>query len=158
MIVRAARPDDAQAAATVLRRSIAELCQADHQGDAETLRRWLANKTPEQVRIWLADPDRLLVVAEDDGRILGVAAVQTSGRISLNYVSPDGRFRGVSKALVRDLERQARALCLEACVLESTRTALAFYRRMGYTGAGDPQPRFGVVVGYPMRKSLGAGL
>jgi GNAT superfamily N-acetyltransferase len=156
-VVRAARPDDAEAAATVLRRSITELCQADHQGDAETLARWLSNKTPEQVRDWIADPDRVLVVAEHNGTILGVAAVQTSGRISLNYVSPDARFRGVSKALLTDLERQAKALCLDACVLESTRTALAFYRRMGYTEAGNPERSFGVVIGFPMRKSLGAG-
>jgi GNAT superfamily N-acetyltransferase len=157
MLVRAARPDDAEAAAIVLRRSIVELCQADHQGDSETLTRWLSNKTPEHVRNWIADPDRLLVVAEDDGRIVGVAAVQASGRISLNYVSPDACFRGVSKALLTDLERQTRALRLDACVLESTRTALAFYRRMGYTEAGDPERGFGVAVGFPMRKSLGAG-
>src|SRR5262245_12279100 len=156
MIVRAARADDAEAAATVLRRSIVELCEADHQGDAETLRRWLFNKTPEQVRNWIADPDGRLVVAEDEGRILGVASVQTSGRISLNYVSPDARFRGVSKALLADLERQASELGRDTCVLESTRTALAFYRRMGYTEAGAPKRGLGVVVSQPMRKRLGA--
>lgn len=156
MIVRSARAEDAEAAATVLRRSIAELCQADHQGDAETLRRWLSNKTPEHVRAWMADPGNCVVVADENGQILGVAAMQVTGRISLNYVSPDARFRGVSKALLRQLEREARRLRLEACNLESTRTALAFYRGMGYTDVGDPVQGFGVSVCYLMRKRLDA--
>ncbi len=141
----------------VLRRSIAELCGADHQEDAETLRLWLFNKTPEHVRKWVADPGNRLLVAEEEGQILGVAAMQTTGRISLNYVSPDARFRGVSRALVEELEGHARALGLAHCTLESTRTALAFYRGMGYTEAGEPQQGFGGTVGLPMRKSLGAG-
>ena len=155
MIVRAARPDDAEAAATVLRRSIVELCQADHRDDPDTLRRWLSNKTPEHVRAWISDPGNWLVVAEEEGRILGVAAMQTTGHINLNYLLPEARFRGVSKALLTELESKARALCLEACTLESTRTALAFYRGMGYTEAGGPQQGFGVAVGFPMRKNLG---
>ena len=44
--VRAARLEDAEAAAHLLRRSIAELCQADHQDDPERLAGWLANKRP----------------------------------------------------------------------------------------------------------------
>ena len=44
--VRRADPRDAQAATDVLRRSITELCVLDHRGDADTLGKWLANKTP----------------------------------------------------------------------------------------------------------------
>jgi quinol monooxygenase YgiN len=39
--IRAARPEDAPAACDVLRRSITELCGADHHDDPEILRRWL---------------------------------------------------------------------------------------------------------------------
>lgn len=157
MIVRVARPEDAEAAATVLRRSIIELCQADHGDDPATLERWLANKTPENVRTWIANPDNRFLVAEETGRILGAAAIQSSGRISLNYVSPDARRRGVSKALVAGLEAYARALGHDACVLESTRTAIPFYRAMGYTESGEPGLTFGVLVHFPMRKALGPG-
>ena len=101
MIVRAARPDDAEAAATVLRRSIVELCQADHRDDPDTLRRWLSNKTPEHVRAWIADPGNWLVVAEEEGRILGVAAMQTTGRVNLNYVLPEARFTAVRFSIAR---------------------------------------------------------
>jgi hypothetical protein len=43
-------------------------------------------------------------VAEEGKTILGVAAMDASGKITLNYVSPEARFRGVSKALVLQLE------------------------------------------------------
>ena len=100
-------PEDAEAACVVLRRSITELCRDDYRGDASTLAAWLANKTPEHVRTWIGNPDNCVLVADDGGAILGVAAMQSTGRISLNYVSPDARFRGVSKALMRALEAKA---------------------------------------------------
>ena len=91
----------------VIRRSIVELCRADHRGDGPTLDQWLANKTPHNVRTWIGNRDSHMFVADDDGAILGVAAIQSSGRIALNYVSPDARFRGVSKALMARMEAKA---------------------------------------------------
>jgi GNAT superfamily N-acetyltransferase len=55
-----------------------------------------------------------------------------AGKVLLNYVSPDARFRGVSKALMRTLEDRARAAGIAECSLDSTQTALAFYRALGY--------------------------
>ena len=45
MVIRDAKLEDAVAACEVARRSIAELCEADHGGDPEIVARWLANKT-----------------------------------------------------------------------------------------------------------------
>ncbi|HJU15215.1 MAG TPA: hypothetical protein VJ770_01985 [Stellaceae bacterium] len=56
MKIRDAIPADAPAACAVLRRSIVELCGADHGGDPEILRHWLANKTPQIVASWIAKP------------------------------------------------------------------------------------------------------
>jgi hypothetical protein len=44
------------------------------------------------------------MVAVDGGIILAVGPVTDTGKITLNYVSPDGRFRCVSRALLRALE------------------------------------------------------
>ncbi len=44
MLIRRARPDEAAEICDVLRRSIAELCGADHHDDPAILRRWLANQ------------------------------------------------------------------------------------------------------------------
>jgi len=83
MRIRPATAAEADAACTVLRRSIVELCLADHGGDPETLRSWLANKTPGVVAAWIADPTRRVVVAVDDaGAVLGVGMASPAARSS----------------------------------------------------------------------------
>ena len=111
--------------------SITELCLADHQDDPAILDKWLANKTSANVRSWIARPDAHMFVATDGKAIVGVAAVTTSGEVTLNYVSPDARFRGVSKALLKRLEAKAAELGNERCVLTSTDTARGFYLSAG---------------------------
>ena len=49
MKIRDAVAADAPAACDMLRRSIAELCGADHRNDLAILERWFANKAPEIV-------------------------------------------------------------------------------------------------------------
>jgi hypothetical protein len=101
MKIRDAVPGDADAACAVLRRSIAELCAADHHDDAVIMDRWLANKTQEIVASWIGKPDHSMLVAVEGAEILAVGAVTNGGEITLNYVSPDARFRGVSRAMLR---------------------------------------------------------
>jgi hypothetical protein len=72
MEVRDAVAEDAEAACQVMRRSIAELCFADHRNDPDVLQRWLANKTIEFFISWLNQPDNSLLVAVEDGSILAV--------------------------------------------------------------------------------------
>jgi Acetyltransferase (GNAT) domain len=52
----------------------------------------------------MALPDFSLLVAVEHGTILAVGGVSEAGHITLNYVSPDARFRGVSRALVAALD------------------------------------------------------
>jgi N-acetylglutamate synthase-like GNAT family acetyltransferase len=138
MHIRQAKTEDAVAACAVVRRSIAELCHADHGGDDVLLAKWLSNKTVENFTRWIMQSH--FVVAEEAGTILGVPTMGDSGKITLNYVSPDARFRGVSKALVQQLEAQARALGLSECVLETTQTALRFYQSLGYVKSEATYP------------------
>lgn len=108
MLIRRARPDEAAEICDVLRRSIAELCGADHHDDPAILRRWLANKTPKSVESWIADSDNDLLVAVEGDTVLAVGAVRNDGEITLNYVSPDARFKGASRAMLAQLEVTAR--------------------------------------------------
>jgi GNAT superfamily N-acetyltransferase len=136
--IREARATDAAAACEVLRRSIIELCEADHRNDPAFLSGWLANKTPENVAAWIADPGNVVLVAIDGGATAGVASMSKDGRISLNYVSPDARFKGVSKALLAALERKAADWGLTQCRLESTKTARRLYEAAGYREQDGP--------------------
>jgi GNAT superfamily N-acetyltransferase len=137
--IRDAAPGDATAACDVLRRSIAELCTADHEHDDAFLARWLANKTPANVRDWIENS--YVLVAEENGAIVGVAALTGAGVVTLNYVAPEARFRDASKALMRAVEDKAETLGCAACTLVSTKTAERFYRAIGYRDRGAGEKR-----------------
>lgn len=124
--IRAATPEDAPAACQVMRRSITELCAANHQYDEASLRRWLSNKTPEAFVSWIQQPDNSLLVAVEEGTILAVGSVTDAGQITLNYVSPEARFRDVSRALLCALEARAAERGNSRCPLTSTETARRF--------------------------------
>jgi GNAT superfamily N-acetyltransferase len=154
MKTRDAVPEDAPAACEVLRRSIIELCAADHQNDPAILDRWLANKTPEIVASWIRQPGNSVLVAVEGDAVLAVGSVTVEGEITLNYVSPDVRFRGVSRAMIAALETRAGERGNERCTLLSTDTARRFYRSAGYTEDGPPKGKFGTTGSYPMSKRL----
>ncbi len=157
MEIRDARPEDAPAACEVMRRSIGELCRLDHGDDPAILGRWLANKTPENVAGWIANPANSVLVAVEDESVLAVGAVTNAGEITLNYVSPDARFRGVSRALLAALEARAMARGNSRVRLLSTETARRFYRAAGYVEAGAAQGKFGTTSSYPMAKEFVGG-
>jgi GNAT superfamily N-acetyltransferase len=137
-----------------MRRSIAELCVADHKNDPVILARWLGNKTVENFVAWINQPDNSLLVAVEEGRILAVGSVTDAGSIGLNYVSPDARFQGVSRTLLRALEARALARNNRQCTLTSTQTARRFYLSNGYVSSGAASGAFGTDAGYPMYKIL----
>jgi GNAT superfamily N-acetyltransferase len=151
MEIRNARIEDAEAACLVMRRSIAELCEADHKNDSAILERWLGNKTPEIFTAWMRQAGNSLLVAAEDNDILAVGSVTDAGEITLNYVSPDVRFRGVSRALLQALEARALERGNTRCTLTSTETALRFYYSNGYEPSVG---NFDTSSGTPMSKVL----
>jgi GNAT superfamily N-acetyltransferase len=150
--IRVAKPEDAEAACTVLRASITELCAADHGNDPVLLERWLANKQPDVVASWIADPDNPLLLAVEGDAILAVGSVNGGGYITMNYIAPRARFRGVSRALLKALEARALERGNSECRLHSTETAHRFYLSNGYVDAGEPIRKFGMNSRYPMSK------
>ncbi|WP_425065436.1 GNAT family N-acetyltransferase [Reyranella sp.] len=152
--IREATEADADQGCEVMKRSIRELCIADHQHKAGILDRWLANKHPDVFRGWLRQPGNSLMVAVEHGAVLAVGAVTDGGEITLNYVSPDARFRGISRALLASLERRAVEQGNAISRLTSTATARRFYLANGYEEAGPPRHNFGTTSGFPMRKML----
>ena len=82
-----------------------------------------------------------------------MGAVTQTGEVALNYVAPDMRFLGLSKALLTRLEAELQALGFAEGRLEATITARRFYERAGWRADG-PQATGRKVNGYPMRKAL----
>jgi GNAT superfamily N-acetyltransferase len=152
MLIRRADIADAARACDVMRRSIAELCNADHHDDPAIVGRWLANKTPENVKAWIEDEGNRVLVAVEGDDVFAVGAVRNDGEITLNYVSPNVRFKGISRAMLAALEQVARELGNGSCHLTSTETALRFYTGAGYKQTGPSQGEFGTASAYPMKR------
>lgn len=152
--VRLAEPSDARAAADVLRRSITELCEADHRGDSDTIAKWLANKRPQDFLRWLANPDHFCVVAAADTRLLGVGLLHRSGEIRLCYLLPGMQRKGIGRALCEVMEAQAKAWGLRALRLESSASARPFYETLGFRSTGCARPGFGCTYCHPYEKEL----
>src|SRR6185312_7912308 len=104
ILVREATRSDVPAMSRVLTASIVELCAADHHGDPTIIAGWARNKTPVEVANSFDNPDLTLSLAEYLGEVAAVGGVDRDGGIRLNYVAPEHRFQGVSKALLAAME------------------------------------------------------
>ncbi|HUP94138.1 MAG TPA: GNAT family N-acetyltransferase [Burkholderiales bacterium] len=157
LTARAAETCDAEAAVVVLRRSIVELCVADHQNDPATLAKWLENKTVEHFHAWLASDRNRCVVTECGGTLNGVGMMGRNGEILLCYVLPEAQGQGFGNAIIRALEEQAGAWGVQKLRLASTTRARPFYEKHGYVFAGDHRAcGIGLASCYPYEKTLHA--
>ena len=153
MRIREATLPDAEAMSRVLTASIVELCAADHGGSPEHVAKWTANKTPESIRAWFDSPSAHLYVAERDGMVVAVGCFNDEGEVLLNYVAPEARFSGVSKALLTHMEGEMRHRGLREARLESTKTAHDFYLAAGWRDRSGTGACFGLDC-LPMAKML----
>lgn len=156
LTVRVATEDDAESAVDVIRRSISELCTADHRDDPEALADWLANKTVPNFRRWQASPGQYTVVAEVDGTLCGVGMLSADGEVRLCYVHPRFTRRGAGGGLIRAMETHADGLGLTRLHLDATVSAMRFYEAMGFR---ESSPSTAVSDGsesHPYEKQIGA--
>jgi GNAT superfamily N-acetyltransferase len=151
--VRPAVEADVDAMSVVMTASVTELCSADHHDDPQNIAQWVSNRTPAGVATMMARPAQSFFVAERDGEIAAVGAMNEDGVIIFNYVSPLHRFAGVSSALLTHLEAALRQAGHREGRLTSTTTAHRFYLGRGWVDSGPPEID-GFSTSYPMRKTL----
>lgn len=142
--VRDARAEDAAALVEMVRDSITQLCAADHHNAPHLLNAWLENKTADNFRVWVSNPDNYCVVAEGDF-LCGVGLLHRSGEIRLMYVSPKMQRCGVGRALLNRLESQACDWGLVSLHLNSTSSARAFYESAGFRDCQESEAWRGIV-------------
>ena len=151
--IRRANQNDAGAIAKLVRSSISELCFDDHEGDADKIDLWLADKTEEHISSWIVAPDLSVFVSTCSTGLAAAGCYRDDGVILMNYVSPCYRFQGLSGRMLACLEASLAAQGLATARLVSTRTAIPFYQDRGWQSYGDPIPCHGV-TGQPMKKDL----
>ena len=98
----------------------------------------------------------LALVAREAGSVVGYAEVQGRGRVpagrdhlSLLFVDPAWQRRGVARALLADILARLRRLPRPPAELtvDAAPSALAAYRRLGFTATGPEVVRQGVRAG-----------
>jgi len=98
--------------------------------------------TREQLRSALPDANHELLVAEEDGKVLGYIGMMTvldEGYISNVAVAPESRRRGIGRALVRSMRLQAAErglLFITLEVREHNEGAVALYAGEGFRTVG----------------------
>jgi putative acetyltransferase len=102
---------------------------------------WLARRQVQDYQTALQSA--LVFVAECGDEVVGFAALDpSSGVIQALYVDPEHVGRGVGRALLSDLEAEARRTGLPRVYVEATLNSVAFYQARGYLplSSQPPQP------------------
>ncbi|MCF0137359.1 MAG: ribosomal protein S18-alanine N-acetyltransferase [Oscillospiraceae bacterium] len=98
--------------------------------------------TEEQLRSQMPDGSHVLLVAEEDGRVLGYVGlmyVLDEGYISNVAVAPEHRRRGIADMLIIELRRVCGDLKLVFMTLEvraGNEPARSLYKKHGFTDVG----------------------
>jgi len=151
--IRLATPEDAEAFAALLVRSIREVCGPDYNNDDAILAGWCVNKTPENMKQGIENPNNYWIVNLDNEIIVGTALMTIEGEILLCYLLPEYLGRGFGNAMLYDMLGFARESGLKKVTLESTRTACEFYLRNGFTQTGAVMG-MGMIPCFAMERDL----
>ncbi len=144
MQVRPALLNDAVLICEILRRSISELCEADHHNRDDILAPWLANKTPENVFKWIEAPSQLMLVAEIGNAIAGVGLATDEGEILLNYVAPEFSLSWCQQGAhfkTRGISFNSKGGCCASCQYRNSAPFLCRTRVCSVRRSGDKARR-----------------
>ncbi|MDN3650812.1 GNAT family N-acetyltransferase [Reinekea marina] len=152
--IREAVEKDANEACAVLIRSIKEVCAKDYPNE-EFVAEWLENKTPENIKLWINNPETYEVVCVDeDDKVVGFSAVTLSGEILLNYLLPEALYKNSGKAMLAALEKRVIQNGVENIRVASSITAKMFYERNGFIKNGEPLVIHGITTDFPLIKRV----
>lgn len=103
---------------------------------------------PEELAALLADASQVVLVAEQDGGLIGCVAVTGKGQgltyLGMLSVDPAHQAGGLGRRLVRAAEAEAverfGATRMEMTVIHRRAELIAWYERLGYALTGERRP------------------
>ncbi|HEX8394093.1 MAG TPA: GNAT family N-acetyltransferase [Longimicrobium sp.] len=125
--IRPYRSSDAQAVSEVIRTTMRVSNAADYP--MEQLEPLIDYFSPEKVE--QINRDRTCLVAEEDGQVIGTAALENDELVTF-FIVPKYQGRRVGTALLERLESIAREQGVAQLKVGSSLTGAAFYERHGY--------------------------
>ena len=133
LTIRAMQPTDADALSYLQVHYAAVHETAAKHYPPETLHAWAPPISDSRIsRVRDAQTDSISLLAEADGRVIGVVTLMRNGELRACYVSPQFSRRGVGKALIRSIELEATRLSLPYLTLDSSTGAEPFYLSQGF--------------------------
>jgi putative acetyltransferase len=130
--VRPLRASEGHTYLTIVNGAIRGLAAGHYAPDI--IEGWVVPVTDESVRDLMLNPDQeIRLIVERDGNPVGIGAlVVDRSELRACYVLPDAARQGCGSALVREIERLARANGLTRLELAASLNAEAFYAAHGY--------------------------
>ena len=127
--IRPWMPSDTQELADVFRRSVREVASRDYR--------------PAQIEAWAAAPgdiaaweermrDRVVFVAEEEGRLIGFIQYEPPDHVDMTYVHPERQRMGVASGLLATVEREARRRGGAILNVEASITSRRFFENRGF--------------------------
>jgi putative acetyltransferase len=132
IIVRPLRADEGRVYLEIVNSAVRGLAARHYP--PELIEAWVVPVTDESVDLLMLNPDReIRIIAELDGSPVGIGAVIVdTSELRACYVAPGAARRGCGSALVREIERIARANGLTRLHLLASLNAEPFYLAHGY--------------------------
>jgi GNAT superfamily N-acetyltransferase len=151
MIIRSATPADAAAiSALILGFAPSLTLRPDGEG-AET---FLATLAPDAIAGYLASPDYVYRVAEEDGALAGVVAVRENRHLFHLFVAPSFQGRGLSRRLWDvAMDAALRTGNPGEFTVNSSLYAVPVYEKFGFRPTGPRVEQHGV-ASVPMKLVL----
>lgn len=144
IVLRPARPGELTLLWELRTRAIAHACVAHYRADV--LAAWLGSPPPASMPELIDQGTAIL--AEEDGRPLGYAALDSSsGEVHAVFVEPDRHGQGIGVLLMQAVLDAARASGCVRLFLSASLNAVPFYERAGFTAVREEA--------YPHRSGIG---
>jgi putative acetyltransferase len=128
MIIRAYRPDDADALAQIFYDAV-RIGAASHYTSAQ-LAAWAPDRPPAEA--WAARLAPLTSFVAVNPAPLGFMSLRSDGYLDLAFVAPDQRGKGVAQALYAAVLAHAQSLHLPRLATAASHLARPFFRRLGW--------------------------
>lgn len=156
MIVRRFRSGDAPALGRLFHDAVHRLARL-HYSEAQVLAWAPEPLSAEAIADWAGDGRLFLVAADETDSPLAFGDLEPDGHIDHLFCRPDVAGSGVTAALYRRLEGEARALGIELLYVEASEPARRFFLRQGFHVAHrrDIRVRGVPIHNYRMEKRLG---
>lgn len=145
--------DDIEALRKLFRDTVSFVCKKDYDSHQIDVWKDSLNDVQRWHKIFL---DQFVIVVLMNNTIIGFATLNNGNEIDLLYVHKDYQRIGVATMLYEEVEREAIRLNADKLNAKVSRTALAFFMKMGFITIKEQQVEScGIyLVNYVMTKKL----